>query len=171
MDKRRVPVTVNLPQGAFDVPIMAGEPFTPAKPGNPADADFTLHDPTAWVPLLALAYGRSGDKGDNANIGLIARDPAFVAVLREQVTTKAVGDYFAHALKGKVERFELPGLNAFNFLLHDALGGGGIASLRYDPQGKAYAAMLLDLPVEIPAAWLNPGGPLADYPDAQGGVQ
>jgi hypothetical protein len=109
------------------------------------------------VPLIALAHGRSGDKGDIANIGVLARRPEFVSALRQHVTADAVRDYLAHFAKGKVERFEWPGLGAFNFLLHEGLGGGGIASLRHDPQGKAMAQILMDMPVEVPAAWLEPG--------------
>jgi len=110
------------------------------------------------VPLIRLAHGRSGDKGDKANIGILARDPAVLPLLRGALTADAVGAYMSHAVKGPVERFEWPGLNGFNFLLHDALGGGGIASLRYDPQGKAFAQMLLDMPVRVPAAWTAPDG-------------
>ena len=94
---------------------------------------------------------------------MLARRPEFAALLRQQLTTKAVGHYLAHFAKGKVERFEWPGLNGFNFLLHEGLGGGGIASLRHDPQGKALAQILMDLPVEIPAHWLQAGGPLAGW--------
>jgi len=118
------------------------------------------------VPLIALAHGRSGDKGDIANIGVLARKPEFAALLRQQVTTQAVGDYLAHFAKGKVERFEWHGLDGFNFLLHEGLGGGGIASLRHDPQGKAMAQILMDLPVNVPARWLEDGGPLAGWRDA-----
>ena len=108
------------------------------------------------VPLRRIACGSSGDKGDSANIGLIARRPELAAVIRDQVTPQRVAQYFAHYLKGDVTRWELPGAHAFNFLLTDVLGGGGIASLRYDPQGKAYASMLLDLPVRVPDALLGP---------------
>ncbi len=103
------------------------------------------------MPLITLAYGRSGDKGDAANIGILARKPEYVALLREQLTADAVKNYFAHYAQGKVERFEIPGLHGFNFLLHSALGGGGMASLRYDPQGKMLAQVLMDFPVQIPA--------------------
>ncbi|MDR3419311.1 MAG: DUF1446 domain-containing protein [Nevskia sp.] len=109
------------------------------------------------VPLIALAYGRSGDKGDTANIGVLARRPEFVPVLREQLTAKAVGRYFAHFVRGRVERFEVPGLHGFNFLLHEALGGGGMASLRYDPQGKMMAQILMDFPLQVPAEWSERG--------------
>ncbi len=102
------------------------------------------------VPLVALAWARSGDKGDNANIGVIARDPQFTAYIRAALTEESVARQFAHFLKGPVERFELPGVNGFNFLLHKALAGGGTASLRADPQGKTYAQVLLDYPVPVP---------------------
>jgi Acyclic terpene utilisation family protein AtuA len=102
------------------------------------------------VPLSALARGRSGDKGDKANIGVIARHPAFYPYIRRAMTPAVVAARFAHFLKGPVERFDLPGCYAVNFLLHDVLGGGGIASLRNDAQGKGYASLLLDHPVEIP---------------------
>jgi hypothetical protein len=107
------------------------------------------------MPLRRIAWGRSGDKGDSANIGLIARKPELAAVIRDQVTPQRVAHYFAHYLKGDVTRWELPGMHAFNFLLTDVLGGGGMASLRYDPQGKAYASMLLDLPVCVPDALIE----------------
>ena len=106
------------------------------------------------VPLRRIACGRSGDKGNSSNIGVIARRPELAAVIREQVTPQRVAQYFAHYLKGEVTRWELPGAHAFNFLLTEVLGGGGIAALRYDPQGKAYASMLLDLPVRVPDALL-----------------
>ena len=84
--------------------------------------------------------------------------PRSAALIREQVTPQRVAQYFAHYLKGHVTRWELPGIHAFNFLLTNVLGGGGIASLRYDPQGKAYAQMLLCLPIVVPAEWTDPDG-------------
>lgn len=106
--------------------------------------------PTRRVSLYSLACARSGDKGDNVNIGVIARDPAFVSVLRQQLTSTRVLGYFAHMMSGRVERYELPGLNAFNFFLTQALGGGGTNSLRNDPQGKTFAQMLLDIEIDVP---------------------
>lgn len=106
------------------------------------------------VPLIKLAWARSGDKGNHANIGVIARHPDYLPFLRAALTESAVADYMKHVLDpqhGKVSRWELPGFNAMNFLLRNALGGGGIASLRIDPQGKAFAQQLLDFPVPVSA--------------------
>lgn len=105
---------------------------------------------TRAVPLIALAYGRSGDKGDVANIGVLARKPEYLPLLRAQLTADAVKNYFAHFNPAKAERFEIPGLQGFNFLLHGALGGGGMASLRHDPQGKMMAQILMDFPIQVP---------------------
>ncbi|MEM7119303.1 MAG: acyclic terpene utilization AtuA family protein [Chloroflexota bacterium] len=105
---------------------------------------------TIEVTLLDIAYGRSGDKGNICNVGIVARRPEFVAVLRRELTETAVKSYLSHLVDGKVERFELPGLNAFNFVLHEALGGGGTASLRFDPLGKGMAQILLEMPVRVP---------------------
>lgn len=107
------------------------------------------------VPLIRVAHGRSGDKGDMANIGIIARSDALYSVLQQHLTSDTVRDYLAHVAKGKVSRYSLPGFKALNFTLENALGGGGVASLRYDPQGKALAQMLMDIPVDVPAALLE----------------
>ncbi|SPA13581.1 conserved hypothetical protein [Cupriavidus taiwanensis] len=112
-------------------------------------------EPRVTRPLVALAYARSGDKGDDENIGVIARRPEYLPLLREQLTAQAVRGYFAHLVDGEVERFEVPGLHALNFLLHAALGGGGVASLRSDPLGKSYAQMLLDFPLAVPQSWAS----------------
>jgi hypothetical protein len=107
---------------------------------------------TATVPLVALAYGRSGDKGDNANIGIFARRPEYEPILDAELTEEAVAKYFAHRIEGKVTRWRLPGIHGFNFLLRQALGGGGMASLKADPLAKAFAQMLLDMPVRVPSS-------------------
>ncbi|WP_210321248.1 acyclic terpene utilization AtuA family protein [Aquibium microcysteis] len=119
--------------------------------------------PLATVPLIALAHGRSGDKGDIGNVGILARRPEFLPWIGRSCTPEAVRRYFAHYVRGEVERFDWPGLNGLNFLLHQGLGGGGIASLRHDPQGKALAQIMMDFPVEVPAAWVADGGPLAGH--------
>ena len=110
---------------------------------------------TRSVPLVRLAWGRSGDKGDSANIGIIARRPEFLPLLRAQLTRAAVKQYFSHLVLGEVERFEVPGIHAVNFLMREALGGGGMASLRVDPLAKGYAQMLLDFPMSVPEEWLQ----------------
>jgi hypothetical protein len=99
---------------------------------------------------MRLALGRSGDKGDSANIAIIARDPAYVPVIRREVTPERIAAHFKGLVSGPVERFEAPGLDAFNFLMQNALGGGGMASLRIDPQGKAYGQMALEMMVRVP---------------------
>ena len=107
------------------------------------------------VPLLSIACGRSGDKGNFSNIGVIARDEAFLPFITEQVTSARVKAYFAHLGVTLVERFALPGFNAFNFLMHDALGGGGTASLRFDAQGKGLGQNLLEMTVVVPQSILQ----------------
>jgi hypothetical protein len=121
-----------------------------ASPPAPDDASVALGE-SVRVPLMAIAYGRSGDKGDKANIGIIAREPGYFPYIRRAITTELIAERFAHFLKGNVERFDLPGCKAINFLLHDVLGGGGVASLRADAQGKGYASLMMDYPVEVPA--------------------
>jgi hypothetical protein len=129
----------------------AAEPPAPA----PAPAASVNEGPTQCVALRRIAHGRSGDKGDMANIGVIARSPAAYELLLRVLDADAVARYFAHVARGPVARYPLPGFHALNFTLQGALGGGGVASLRYDPQGKAFAQMLLDLPVEVPTALLE----------------
>jgi len=112
------------------------------------------------VPLIELAWARSGDKGDHSNIGVIARHPEFLPFIDAALTEVAVADWMRHTLNpehGKVTRWPMPGLNAFNFLLEHSLGGGGVASLRIDPQGKAFAQQLLEFPVPISRAVLDQG--------------
>jgi hypothetical protein len=132
------------------VPFAASQPLSP--PPVVAAAPKAVGAADATMPLLALAVGRSGDKGNSANIGLIARKAEYLPWIRAALTEDAVRAWFAHLGVSKVERYELPGMNALNFLLHDALGGGGVASLRVDAQGKAYAQMLMDYPIPLPAA-------------------
>ena len=100
--------------------------------------------------LYNLAHARSGDKGDRCNIGVIARRPAYYPVLVKALTAERVAAFFGDWCKGEVERFELPNLEALNFLLHGALDGGGLASLRLDRQGKSYGYALLRMKIEVP---------------------
>lgn len=102
------------------------------------------------VRLLDLAHARSGDKGDTANVGVIARRPSDYPLLVRALTAERVAAHFTGMITGPVERFELPNLHALNFLLHGALGGGGTVSLKTDAQGKTLSTALLRLELEVP---------------------
>jgi hypothetical protein len=102
------------------------------------------------VQLVRLAHARSGDKGDTANVGVIAFSPAVYTFLKEELTTERVAAHFEGMVLGPVERFELDNLEALNFLLHGALGGGGTTSLMTDAQGKVYSTALLRLSLDVP---------------------
>jgi hypothetical protein len=101
------------------------------------------------VPLSRIAHGRSGDKGDTANIGIIAFKERHFPILVREVTAERVKAHFGDYVRGEVERFELPNLGALNFLLHGALNGGGTLSLRIDAQGKTYSAGLLRMEIDV----------------------
>jgi hypothetical protein len=104
------------------------------------------------VQLVDIAHARSGDKGDTANVGLIALQPAWYPVLEKYVTRDRVRQHFKGVITGDVERYEIPNLNALNFLLHGALDGGGTLSLKTDAQGKVFSTALLRMTVDIPDA-------------------
>ena len=116
------------------------------------DPEVAIDGPVHTVPLRWLARGRSGDKGNTANIGILSRAPEYVPILRDVLTAERVKEFLQHLVLGSVRRFDWPGLAGWNFVCGDALGGGGIASLRFDPQGKALAQILLEMPIEVPAA-------------------
>src|SRR6267143_6889077 len=101
------------------------------------------------IQLLKVAHARSGDKGDSANVGLIALQDEYYPILVREVTADRVKQHFAGICKGPVERFELPNLGALNFLLHESLGGGGTLSLMTDAQGKTFSTALLRMEIEI----------------------
>ncbi|WP_097458559.1 acyclic terpene utilization AtuA family protein [Mangrovitalea sediminis] len=131
-------------RGGFDVDHL------PDARQGPATIDAT--DTT--VPLIRLAWARSGDKGDHSNIGVIARQPEYLPYIRNALNEAAVADWMRHTLhpdNGRVEAWDLPGIHAINFLLYHSLGGGGVASLRIDPQGKAFAQQLLEFPIPVPS--------------------
>ncbi len=102
------------------------------------------------VQLVKLAHARSGDKGDTANVGVIALKDDLYPLLVREVTAERVKEHFGEMVKGNVERFELPNLGALNFLLHESLGGGGTRSLMTDAQGKTFSTALLRMYIEIP---------------------
>jgi hypothetical protein len=107
------------------------------------------------VQLVTIAHARSGDKGDTANVGLIALKPEYYPILVREVTAERVKEHFGPMVKGKVERFELPNLHALNFLLHGSLGGGGTLSLMTDAQGKTFSTALLRMYIDIPEELLT----------------
>ena len=139
------------------VPQPAGTAAVPREPApSPgAEPDLAAHaSELREVPLIRLAWARSGDKGDIANIGVIARAPALLPLLRAQLTEGAVAAFLAHLVKGRVTRYEVPGIHAFNFVCEQALDGGGMSSLRNDPLGKGMAQILLAMPIRVPEALL-----------------
>lgn len=154
LDKSHVPVTVQLGDA-----VLSNKTYLTAASAPTTKCQFDLEeaelgDNTIEVPLEKLAFARSGDKGNNANIGVIARESRFLPYIHSQLTAQVVDDYFAHLVKGDVERFELPGFNAFNFFMTEALGGGGTASVRADSQGKSLAQQLLSIGIKVPADFL-----------------
>lgn len=154
VEKSRLNVEVDINGERYKVDVPHGEPLADI-PTIPAGEVATLTGNEIEVPLIQVAHARSGDKGNYSNIGVLARQPEFLPWIRASLTEENVAEYMKHVFEGgkggEVRRYELPGLNSMNFLLIDALGGGGIASLRIDPQGKAFAQQLLDMPVKIPA--------------------
>ena len=152
--KKELTVTVHVAGDSFTTPIDTAGGFDPKMLVRPK-VEAPTEPTTQSVPLIAVAFARSGDKGNNSNIGVMARKPAYAPYIRAALTEAAVAKWFVHLFeggKGRVERWDLPGTHALNFLLHDALGGGGVASLRNDPQGKALAQMLLEFPIPLPRA-------------------
>jgi len=150
--KSRVNVQVRMGEQVWPVAAAAARDASPVHVA-------ALAEPQPWqdkgeeqveVPLIRLAWARSGDKGDISNIGLIARRAEWLPLLWDRVTPEVVKTYFAHLVQGRVERFHLPGIDAMNLVMHEALDGGGPASSRNDPLGKGMGQMLLDLPVRVP---------------------
>ena len=148
-NKADTPVAVEV--DGKDVPVAVATSPVHLDPPAAPPADSRAPGPDAIkVRLVDLAWGRSGDKGDIANIGILARKPDYLPYIRSALSEEVVKDYFSHVCEGKVERFDLPGSHSLNFLLHESLGGGGIASVRIDPQGKGFAQMLLDIEIPVP---------------------
>jgi hypothetical protein len=111
-------------------------------------------EPSVTVPLSHIAFARSGDKGNTSNVAIIARDPKFLPLLRRELTPDRIVAQLDQLVEGPAERFEAPGLHALNFLIQNALGGGGMASRRIDPQGKAYGQMVLEMAISVPRSWV-----------------
>lgn len=107
------------------------------------------------VKLIEIAHGRSGDKGDGSNVGIIARHPDMYPFLKEHLTADRVKEHMKHVCKGEVERYELSNINALNFVLHHSLGGGGTVSLKLDAQGKTHASQVLRMEMNVPEELLE----------------
>lgn len=149
-----LPKTEVVPQvtleGATEVVAVPPGSSAPLAPGADLESACAPLASPVTVPLIRLAWGRSGDKGDSSNIGIIARKAEYLPWIAAQVTAPAVAAYLRHLVAGRVTRYALPGVGAFNFVLERALGGGGMASLRGDPLGKGMAQILLGMPVRVP---------------------
>jgi hypothetical protein len=153
LDKASLVPRVRIGEQVTEVQVPVGQaPIDPA-PAVPEERAASPAGATRTVPLVRLAYARSGDKGDSSNIGVIARRPHWLPLLREQLTEERVASWLAHLVRGTVTRFDVPGIQALNFLCTQALDGGGMASLRNDPLGKGMGQILLTMPVQVPDDW------------------
>ena len=150
LPKENIRTTVDFNKKQFELEIWKTKSNNVVYKNIIPELSDNIDTPDTEVSLINLAYARSGDKGDHANIGIIARKPEYLPYIRDCLTTKKVAEYFSHVIKGEVERWDVPGINALNFLLRNSLGGGGMASLNVDPQGKAYAQQLLDIMIPVP---------------------
>ena len=161
IDKARLAPVVVMGDQQIAVSIVPGQSETAATAPE-AQASWMPDGELVETNLITIAHGRSGDKGDISNIGIIARTPELLPVIRAEVTAVRVAEFLAFAVKGKVTRYDLPGINAVNFVCEQALGGGGMASLRGDPLGKGMAQILLSMRIKVPRALIpskkpNPG--------------
>ncbi len=154
LDKAQVPLQLSI--DGHSRPLIAAADGGRWQPAHDLPAPLPWTDPPGEaqveVPLLRLAWARSGDKGNLSNIGVIARRPEWLPLLWARLTPAVVAAWLSHLAQGPVLRYHLPGIHALNFVLHDALAGGGPASARFDPLGKGMAQILLDLPVAVPAS-------------------
>ena len=158
LDKTRLKPAVRLGGERIEVAIPAGQSVLAADRVSPAvPVMVDRGDDAIEVALIRIAHGRSGDKGDISNIGIVARRPEFLPLIKAQVTEAAVKSFLGYAVEGRVTRYDLPGIDAVNFVCEAALGGGGMASLRNDPLGKAMAQILLSMLVRVPRRMLDAG--------------
>ncbi len=152
--RERVSVTITDENGSENWCAGAAEGETePVRPDPPARPG--TRQPMTEVPLVRLAFGRSGDKGDRANVGIIARHPSLMPHIWQALDEARIAAVYDHFLKGNVQRYYLPGSHSMNIVLDNVLGGGGTSSLRNDPQGKGYAQLLLAQPIPVPISLLE----------------
>ncbi|MDE2606583.1 MAG: DUF1446 domain-containing protein [Burkholderiales bacterium] len=153
VDKGLVQPQVHLDGEVLEVRVPTGQAPVPPPGATPAVDPVLPHPDWPQVPLVQLAWARSGDKGNHSNIGVIARRPEWLPWLRGQLTPEQVKEWLAHLVQDEVWRYDVPGIHALNFLCTEALDGGGMASLRNDPLGKGMAQILLAMPVAVPPGW------------------
>ena len=150
--KDQIKVETHVDNKSTSIKIPTGGGYVQKKDNRRSSSDLIIGDPeTVSVPLSKLAFARSGDKGDHANIGVISRRPEYLPYIQKTLTSDVVANYFSHVLDGKVSSWDVPGINGINFLLKNSLGGGGMASMNIDPQGKSYAQQLLEYDIPIDA--------------------
>ena len=150
--KKHIAITLDVDGVESQIDVIDGQPFDASKLQRPEAPAAIEQDGLVEVPLVKLAWGRSGDKGNKANVGIIARDASYLPYIWAALDEAAIVTRFGHFMAegSGCTRYYLPGTHAINFLIDEALGGGGVASLRNDPQGKAYAQILLDHPIAVP---------------------
>ena len=156
LDKARLQPVVDMDGVLLAVDVPHSQPTVPTAPAPPVTHPVEPardHPADREVPLIRLAWARSGDKGNTSNIGVIARRPEWLPLLQAQLTPQRVAEWLAHLVHGPVTRHAVPGIHAMNFVCEQALDGGGMASLRNDALGKGMAQILLTLPVPVPADW------------------
>ncbi len=158
IDKDACELAVDIDGQHLPVSLPKIDHFDPAALGDDLPVATAKGPAQASVPLVKLAVARSGDKGNHSNIGVMARRPEYLPWIAEALSEGAVAEWMQHVLDpqvGRVSRWHLPGTHSLNFLMENALGGGGVASLRIDPQGKAFAQQLLEFPVAVPQTIAN----------------
>ena len=147
--KDQVPIIMDLNNKKIKVNIPYDGGFIPVAADKQTISTSLDKNMKTSVPLIKLAYARSGDKGNHANIGIIAREKQYLPFIKSALTSHSVAKYFNHVLKGDIISWDVPGVNGINFLLKNSLGGGGMASLNIDPQGKSYAQQILEYEIPI----------------------
>ncbi|MEO1475194.1 MAG: acyclic terpene utilization AtuA family protein [Pseudomonadota bacterium] len=150
ISKEDVPISIELDGGEVPFPFAARQAFEDIEIQRPAPPDSISGSDLVRIPLIRLAWARSGDKGDKANVGILPRKTSYAPFIWHTLNEAEIERRFAHYGPSAVERFYMPGTGAMNILLHDVLGGGGVTSLRNDPQGKGYSQILLQTPIPVP---------------------
>jgi len=147
--KDQIMVETNFDENTTQIAIATGGGYIKKKNNTRSAVDSINDSLLIPIPLSQLAYARSGDKGNHANIGVISRRPEYLPYIQKALSSEAVANYFSHVLDGEVLSWDVPGVNGLNFLLKNSLGGGGMASMNIDPQGKSYAQQLLEYEIPI----------------------